>query len=74
MAETSFYYTVIARKNNVILCDWTDHLGDVQKLTFEVMKQVQSETSKTLEVDDHHFHYVNQNGLLTLVMTVKTVQ
>ena len=26
---TGFYYTVIARKNNVILCDWTDHLGDV---------------------------------------------
>ena len=65
----SLYYTVIARKNNIVLTDWTEHLGDVQKLTFEVMKQVLPDTSKTLEVDDHHFHYTNGNGLMIMVVT-----
>ena len=34
----------------------------------EVLKQVQPDSSKTLELEQYRFHYTNQNNILVMVM------
>ena len=67
------FYVLIAKKNNVILCDYTSHTGNFQVITMQLLSQIQPDTSKTLELEDYFFHYTHQNGLLILCMADKQV-
>ena len=68
------YYALIAKKSSIVLCDFTSHTGNFQMITMQLLAQVQNDTAKTLELDDFHFHYVNHNGLLVMVMSDKDVE
>ena len=53
------FYVLIAKKNNVILCDYTSHTGNFQVITMQLLSQIVPDTSKTLELEDYFFHYTH---------------
>ena len=67
----SLYYTLVAKKNNIILCDFTEHTGNFQVITMQVLTQVTPDTCKSLELEDYLFHYTHINGILILCMADK---
>ena len=68
------FYALIAKKNNIILCDYTSHTGNFQMVTMQLLQtQIQPESAKSLELDDFHFHYINSAGLLVMCMADKQV-
>ena len=64
----AIFYAIVAKKNNIILCDYTSHTGNFQQITMQLLKQIQPDTCKTLELEDYMFHYTHQNGILVLCM------
>ena len=70
----SIFYTLVAKRNNIILCDYTTHTGNFQVVTMQVLKQIVPDTSKSLELEDYLFHYTHSNGILILCMADRGVQ
>ena len=68
------FYVLIAKKNNIILCDYTSHTGNFQVITMQLLQQIQPESSKSLELEEYMFHYINQAGILVLCMADKNVE
>jgi hypothetical protein len=68
------YYGLIAKKNNVILCEYTEYAGNFQQYTMQLMSRIEAETKKTFELEDFLFHYINEDGLTVLCMTDKDIQ
>jgi len=69
----AIFYTLIAKRSNIILCDYTTHTGNFQQITMQLLTQITPDSSKTLELEDYWFHYTHQNNLLVLAMTDKNV-
>ena len=67
------FYVLIAKKTNVILCDYTSHTGNFQEIVMQLLNQITPGTAKTLELEDYLFHYIHENGLLCLCMADKDV-
>ena len=66
-------YALIAKKQNIILCDYTSHTGNFQMVTMQLLQtQVQPDSARSLELDDFHFHYINEDGLNIMAMCDKT--
>ena len=55
----SIFYTLVAKRQNIILCDYTTHTGNFQVVTMQVLQQIVPDTSKTLELEDFFFHYTH---------------
>ena len=70
----AIFYVLIAKRNNVVLADYTAHTGNFQVITMQLLEQIQPDTAKTLELEEFHFHYTQQNGILVLCMSSKDVQ
>ena len=70
----SIFYVLIAKRNDMILVDYTEYSGNFQQITIDLMKQIQPETNKTYELADYLFHYINEDGLTVLCMTSKDIQ
>ena len=69
----AIFYVLVAKKNNIILCDYTSHTGNFQVITMQLLSQIVPDTSKTLELEEYLFHYTHQNGVLVLCMADKEV-
>ncbi len=69
----AIFYVLIAKKGNVILCDYTSHTGNFQVVTMQLIQKIQPDTSKTLELEEYLFHYTHQNGVLIMCMADKEV-
>ena len=53
----AIFYVLIAKRNNVVLADYTAHTGNFQVITMQLLEQIQPDTAKTLELEEFHFHY-----------------
>jgi vesicle-associated membrane protein 7 len=69
----SIYYVLIAKRNDMILVDYTEYSGNFQQITIDLMKQIQPESNKTYELADYLFHYINEDSLTVLCMTSKEI-
>lgn len=67
----SIYYVLVAKRNDMILVDYTEYSGNFQQITIDLMKRIEPETKKTFELSDYLFHYINEEGLTVLCMTAK---
>lgn len=67
-------YVLVAKKSNIVMCDYTGHTGNFQQITMQLLMQVQPETSKSLELEEYMFHYINSKNLLVLCMADKQTQ
>jgi hypothetical protein len=70
----TIYYCLIAKKSNIILCEYTEYSGNFQQYTMQLLAKVEAESMKTFELEDFLFHYINEDGLTILCMTDKTMQ
>jgi len=70
----SILYALVAKRNDMILVDYTEYTGNFQQITIELMKRIESDTKKTFEVSDYLFHYINEEELTVLCMTSKDTQ
>jgi vesicle-associated membrane protein 7 len=70
----SILYVLVAKRNDMILVDYTEYTGNFQQITIELMKRIESDTKKTFEVSDYLFHYINEEELTVLCMTSKDAQ
>ena len=68
------YYSLIAKKNNIILSEYTEYAGNFQQYTMQLMNRIQPETKKTFELEEFLFHYINEDGLTVMCMTDKAIQ
>lgn len=69
----SIYYVLVAKRNDMILVDYTEYSGNFQQITIDLMKQIQPESNKTYELADYLFHYINEDSLTVLCMTSKDI-
>jgi len=69
----SIYYVLIAKRNDMILVDYTEYSGNFQQITIDLMKQITPDTNKTYELADYLFHYINEDSLTVLCMTSKDI-
>ena len=67
-------YVLVAKNSNIVLCDYTSYTGNFQQITMQLLMQVQPDTSKSLELEDYMFHYINIKNLLVLCMADKKVE
>ena len=70
----SIYYVLVAKKNDMILVDYTEYSGNFQQITIDLMKRIEPDTKKTFELSDYLFHYINEDDLTILCMTSKETQ
>lgn len=68
------YYCLVAKRNNIVLAEYTEYSGNFQQYTMQLMNRVESETKKTFELEDFLFHYINEDGLTVMCMTDKAIQ
>lgn len=67
----SIYYALIAKKLNIILCDYTSYSGNFQQYTMQLINRIEPDQKKTFELEEYFFHYINADGLTVLCMTDK---
>jgi len=67
----SILYVLVAKRNDMILVDYTEYTGNFLQITIELMKRIEPDTKKTFEVSDYLFHYINEEELTVLCMTSK---
>ncbi len=70
----TIFYAVIAKKKNIILCEYTEYSGNFQQYTMQLISRIEPESKKTFELEEFFFHYINEDGLTVLCMTDKTIQ
>lgn len=70
----SIYYALIAKRNNIVLSEYTEYSGNFQQYTMQLMQRIEPDTKKTFELEEFLFHYINEDGLTVLCMTDKTIQ
>ena len=68
------YYALVAKQKDVVLCEYTDYSGNFQQLAMQLFSRIQPETKKTFELEDYHFHYINEEGLTVMCMTDNLIQ
>lgn len=67
----SIFYVLVAKRSDMILVNYTEYSGNFEQITIDVMKHIEPETKKTLELSDYKFHYINDDGITVLCMTSK---
>jgi len=67
----SIYYVLVAKRNDMILVDYTEYSGNFQQITIDLMKRIEPDSKKTFELSEYLFHYINEDGLTVLCMTNK---
>ena len=70
----SIFYVLIAKRNDMILVNYTEYSGNFEQITIDLMKRIEPETKKTFELSDYLFHYINEDSLTILCMTSKDMQ
>ena len=70
----TIYYALLSKKNNIILCEYTEFSGNFQQYTMQLMSRVEPDTKKTFELEEFLFHYINEDGLTVMCMTDKAIQ
>ena len=65
------YYALVAKRDGVVLADFTSYQGNFQEYAQKLMERIQENTMKTFELEEFFFHYINDNGLSVLCMTDK---
>ena len=70
----SIFYVLVAKRNDMILVDFTEYSGNFQQITIDIMKRIEPETKKTFELSDYLFHYINEDQLTVMCMTSKQTQ
>ena len=68
------YYALVGKQaagENIVLCDFTTYVGNFQNVTNKLMPRIEANTMKTWELDEFFFHYINEDGIITLCMTDK---
>eukprot|EP00347_Sterkiella_histriomuscorum_P014256 403361576 len=68
------YYGLVAKKQNIILAEFTEYNGNFQQITMQLMQRVVPDTKKTFELEDFLFHYISEDGLTVMCMTDKAIQ
>lgn len=68
------YYSLISKRSNIVLCDYTDYSGNFQQYTARLMERIEPDTKKTFELEEFLFHYINEDGLTIMCMSDKTTQ
>lgn len=69
----TIYYALVAKKQNIVLCEYTEYSGNFQQYTMQLMSRVEPGTRKTFELEDFLFHYINEDGITVLCMTDKVI-
>ena len=59
----SIFYILVAKRNDMILVDYTDYSGNFQQIKIDIMKRIEPDTQKTFELSDYHFHFNNEKQL-----------
>ena len=70
----SIYYVLVAKRNDMILVDYTEYSGNFQQITIDIMKRIEPDTKKTFELSDYLFHYINEDQLTIMCMTSNQTQ
>ena len=70
----SIFYVLVAKRNDMILVDYTEYSGNFQQITIDIMKRIEPDTKKTYELSDYLFHYINEDQLTVMCMTSKQTQ
>lgn len=68
------YYSLVAKKNNIVLSEYTEYSGNFQQYTMQLMNRIEADTKKTFELEDFLFHYINEDGITIMCMTDKAIQ
>lgn len=67
------YYCLIAKRNNIILAEYTEYSGNFQQYTMQLMNRIEFDTKKTFELEDFLFHYINEEGITVMCMSDKAM-
>jgi vesicle-associated membrane protein 7 len=65
----SIIYTIIAKDNEKILCDYTDYHGTFEQYTQNLIKKTNNNIPKaTITFKDFLFHYISNDNLIYMCM------
>jgi hypothetical protein len=66
----SIVYTLIAKNNNQVLCEYSDYSGNFELISRNLLKKVQKESRATFAYgEEFFFHYVNHYGITYMCMS-----
>jgi len=67
----SIIYTIIAKDNEKILCDYTQYKGTFEQYTQNLIKKTNNIPKATITFNDYFFHYISNNNLIYMCMAEK---
>ena len=65
----SIIYTIIARDNEKILCEYTEYHGTFEQYTQKLIKKTNNIPKATIIFKEYFFHYITNGNLLYMCMT-----
>ena len=64
----SIIYTIIAKDNEKILCDYTEYHGTFEQYTQNLIKKTNNIPKATITFKDFLFHYISNDNLIYMCM------
>lgn len=65
----SIVYTLICKGYDKVLCEYTEHQGNFEQVSRNLLKKVQMDNRATFSYEDEYFfHYINNGGLIYMCM------
>ena len=67
----SIIYTIIAKDNEKILCDYSQYHGTFEQYTQKLIKKTNNIPKATITFTDYFFHYISNDNLIYMCMAEK---
>ena len=65
----SLFYALIARSNEIVLCEYTEISGNFPQITRSIIKKIKRNTRSSYTYKDKFvFHYINENDITYLAL------
>ena len=57
----SIIHCLIGRKSDIVLVEYTEHLGNFQQISRLLLRKLKNENIISIDYEDHRFYYIKEN-------------
>lgn len=67
----SIIHCLIGRKSDIVLVEYTEHLGNFQQISRLLLRKLKNENIISIDYEDHRFYYIKENDFTYMCLCEK---